>query len=433
MELHASLLSNAGFLTIGMTASAVLGFLFWWCAARALPPETQGLAAAAISAMNLLAFIGEFGFHTLLMGHALNSGRDARLISAAMISSVVLTVLLCCAFLATSSTFAPQLQTVVGSDMGRSLFLLGAGATALVVTVDGATIGLGAGSVRMWREFVFSILRLVFLFLLLHFAVGAPAASILLVWIAALILSLVFVAAVAIKYHIFPGRPDFTLLTPLMPDVGGHHLLNLGALGPTIALPFLVAEVLSPTINAVFYATWMLLQAFLLAPAAIAMALFAVGSTDPGGIATRLRFSLQLSSLIGLGAGLGCYLFLDDVLALFNPVYPLIGGASLKYIGFSMFALMVKYHYIAVMRLRKQMLKAAIVLGWGAILELCGAAGGGIVAGLPGLILMWMVAVFLQAAVLLPTILAATGSSNWIVTRLATHIMRQANEGRDAK
>jgi hypothetical protein len=44
--------------------------------------------------------------------------------------------------------------------------------------------------------------------------------------------------------------PDFGLLRPLASAVMGHHILNLVTQAPGLILPFLVAIVLSPTVNA---------------------------------------------------------------------------------------------------------------------------------------------------------------------------------------
>src|SRR3712207_3210155 len=63
-----TILANTGSL-IGTTAvTSVLGFLYWWLAARLFPPEAVGLASAAISAMMLLGTMGMLGLGTVLIG-----------------------------------------------------------------------------------------------------------------------------------------------------------------------------------------------------------------------------------------------------------------------------------------------------------------------------------------------------------------------------
>ena len=71
---------------------------------------------------------------------------------------------------------------------------------------------------------------------------------------------------------------------------------------------------------------------------------------------------------------------------------------------------MLKYHYVALQRLRKKMMRAALILGVGSILELALAAIGGYVGGLDGLTEGWIVAVVLQAVLIVPGIVVATSS-----------------------
>src|ERR1700730_6720585 len=65
---HSAMLRNAAALSAGAGTTAVLGFVYWWFAARNFPAEAVGFAAAAVSMMNFLALVSELGMGTLLMG-----------------------------------------------------------------------------------------------------------------------------------------------------------------------------------------------------------------------------------------------------------------------------------------------------------------------------------------------------------------------------
>src|SRR5947207_15483674 len=68
MQVNSIILVNAGSL-VGTTAvTSLLGFVYWWLAARALPPAIVGLASAAISAMTLFGTFALLGLGTLLPG-----------------------------------------------------------------------------------------------------------------------------------------------------------------------------------------------------------------------------------------------------------------------------------------------------------------------------------------------------------------------------
>ena len=206
--------------------------------------------------------------------------------------------------------------------------------------------------------------------------------------------------------------PDFGLLISLLPKSFGHHFLNLVASAPAIAMPLLVAELLSPEVNAAFFMTWMILQVILLAPASLATALYAVGplksDSMTDGPTDRLRISLAASIVMCLVGALGFHVFLNPLLELINPLFSQIGGPSLKYLGLGMFAESAKYHYIAVMRLQTRMWRGSVLLAVVGILEILGASAGGMIAGLPGLVFGWLMTVGVQAVLMLPTLLCAS-------------------------
>jgi hypothetical protein len=71
IKTNSMMLVNAGSLVGTMVVTGVLGFAFWWVAARQFPPQAVGLASTAISAMPLLGdpfqmSIAEFSFSRFL-------------------------------------------------------------------------------------------------------------------------------------------------------------------------------------------------------------------------------------------------------------------------------------------------------------------------------------------------------------------------------
>src|ERR1700730_13873892 len=86
INMNRVMLINAGSLVCTTMVTGVLGFAYWWIAARQFPPQAVGLASAAVSAMMLLGAIGIFGLGTLLIGELPRQpGKEASLISAALI------------------------------------------------------------------------------------------------------------------------------------------------------------------------------------------------------------------------------------------------------------------------------------------------------------------------------------------------------------
>lgn len=410
---HATMLTNASALATGTLATAVLGFSYWWFAARFFTPATVGLASAAISMMNLLGHVGEFGLGPLLIGQMPRTSKDASaLISTALVAVTLSCILIGLGYLALSFGFSSHLGAILDSPRACVLFVLGVAVTGFTVVLDQALVGLLRSGLQMSRNIIFALGKLGLL-VAIAWSVGAAAdeTDIFNTWVAGQVLSLLILGGfLAARKHTLWHRPRPGLIRPMLGDVLSHHALNIVLQVPGLALPFVVTVILSPQTNAAFYAAWSLVNVVLLVPASLTTVVYSTGAREPALLGSRLKLSLALSGLVGLSAGVGFFLFSPFILGLFSPAYPLIAGASLKILGFGTLGVMLKYHYVALQRLRRRMMRAALVLGVGSALELALAAIGGHLAGLDGLTQGWIAAVVLQAVLMVPSIVAATNS-----------------------
>jgi len=408
---HLPLLSNASFLTIGTAVSSGLGFIYWWFAARHFTPHAVGLASAGISLMGLLGLMGEFGLGTLLVGETQRlKERGPSLIWAALIAALACSAFCGVLYLACVSWLSIDLRSLTSNAWLSLMFVAGAAFTGFVLTLDQALVGLLRSSLQMLRNAAFSVLKLALLVVAAYgFGSAAQEGTILATWVVGMIASVMLLGLALLRLDPeFFAPPDFGILRPLAGKVATHHLLNLVTQAPGLILPFLVTVLLSPEVNAAFYAAWMLINVALLLPASLATVLFTVGSQHPASLPERLRFSLRLCTLFGIAAAVGFFLFSDFALRLFSPAYPAIAGTSLQYMGLGVLAVMVKYHYMAIERLNDRMAQASLVLGIGAVLELALATlGARFGNGLAGLAHGWLLASFLQAAFVLPAVLRA--------------------------
>ena len=234
------------------------------------------------------------------------------LITAAILCGALTSLVVGCIFIGCSSWLSPQLQSMLSSH--SLVFLMGVVATAIAITADGAAIGLLASWARMVREIVFSLLRLLLLFLVLSYSLAPQASAIVAVWIAALAASLGCTLGYAVYHRELLAWPDFSGLRTYAADILGHHILNLGALGPSIALPFLVTVVLSPTVNAVFYAAWMLLQAECWCPQLLAPRFSRRLPPIPIQQRSVCGFRWDCRRFLAFLGGLACYFFLKPIL-----------------------------------------------------------------------------------------------------------------------
>jgi O-antigen/teichoic acid export membrane protein len=412
-EAHRTFFLNAGHLAFGTGSAAALGFVYWWFAARSFPPSAVGYAAGAISLMNFIGHLGEFGLGALMIGAAHRfRDRTGPFISAAIAVASACSALFAIGCLAMTFALPLQLGGIVGDGGGLAL-VLGCAFTGFTLVLDQALVGLLRARLQAVRNLVFAAVKLALL-------VGAPvmfAASalkeqvILTTWVVGQGVSILLLLSLDLsRINRVSLRPDFSLLRPLVPELLAHHCLNLANLAPSLLLPFLVTICLTPSTNAAFYAAWTIVNVAFLIPASLATVVFAVGSHDTTKLTTKLRASMLSSLAAAAVVALVCFAGARLILAAFSPIYAEIGTRSLQILGFSMVPVSIKYHYVSVQRIRGRMASASLLQAFGGALELVGAVAGARFGDLTGFTTGWLLGLCIEAALMFPVVLAALSS-----------------------
>jgi O-antigen/teichoic acid export membrane protein len=391
----ATLVVNSGAMAVGTTATAALGLLYWWLAARSFPPPAIGKASALLSVMGLIGLLGEAGLGTLLVGEvATHRNKAPGLIAAAAALGTGLGVVLGLSFaLATHHTFAGP-----GGWFEVWTFVIGCGLTVLHMVALQALVGNLNGGGRMVGQVLFSVTKL--LLIAAAVAVGSRSdAAIVLSWPAGIVASwLCFDVLTSGGARRLVGRPDFGLLHELRHKVVGHYALDVAVQAPGVVMPYVVLVLLSPNTNAAFAAVWMLVSTASTIPAVAATVLFPVVRADPTRYRRDLAVSLTMSLLFSLVCALSVMAYSQQMLGFFNPAYPAIAGTDLRFIGFGLFGLTLKFHLCALARLGDWMHKASRWFAAGGALELAMAVSGAKIGGLEGLVAGWTIAVSIQGA-----------------------------------
>ena len=395
---------NSGAMTIGNFASAALGFVYWWLAARLFSPHEVGIAGAVVPMIGLMALIGDGGIGALVNGEALqHKGRRSGLIPAALITAFISSGICSLIYLVLAKSFGWEVMKFVDSPLTGLLFIMAGALTGMSIVLDLTFIGLLQGTLHMYRNLVFATLKLLLLFIApLAFVSMRGETVIIWTWTLGIAASIIIGGFLALRNDAAVlHTPNFAPLMVRVPTLINHHLLNLASQAPSLILPFLVAVLLSPDVNAAFYSTWLVIHVLLFIPTSLTSVLYTVGMNEPGTFAARLKTSLAISTAVGVAAGLGIFFFSESLIGLFNRAYPEIAGSGLRFMGFGLLGLMIKCHYVILSRLRKRMLKAAGYLGLGCLLEVGLAAAGSQIGGLEGLTLGWLLALFVQSALML--------------------------------
>lgn len=402
-----TILANAGSVAGATAITSGLGFAYWWVAARAFPAEAVGLAAAAISAMTLLANMATLGLGTWLMGELpRRPGNAATLISTMFVVSGLAGAILGVVFALVLPRFSAELSPLSDSLPNMVLFAAGVSLTTASLVLDQALIGLLRGHIQMARNALFALLKLVALVIAGAWLGQSHGLAIYATWVFGIGISCAWLAVRPLARGL-PLIPRMDIVRHHLPEALQHHALNLALQVPGLALPMVVALVLSSAMNAYFYTAWMILGIVATAPFALTLALYAVGSSDPARFVHRIRFTLLLAFAAAVAANFALGFGADLVLGIFGRAYAVQGAESLRILGLATFGLIVKDHYVAVHRVNARVSRAAVLVSIGGAIELAGALLGATRGGLVGLSLGWVIAVYIEAAWMARSVLAA--------------------------
>lgn len=407
LKSNQDLLANAGSMVGTTIVTSGLGFVYWWLAAQLFTAEAVGLAAAMISAMMLLATMSVMGLGTVLIGELpRRPGRKPALISLALLCAGGISLILGSSFALLAHLITPELGVLSHNPLWATVFTIGVIATAMLLLLDNALIGLLRGELQLWRNALQAIAKIVLLAGALLVPTGWNWQNLYLAWIVSGMLSVVtLIQPRHMNSYFFSAlRPEWSALRAFRQTSFSHFAFNLTLQSPALILPLLVTAIFSAAINASFYVAFSIAGVTFIVPAALTSVLHAIGAGQPARLSQQLRLSLKLSLLAGLGA---CAVILPGaelVLGFFGASYAEEAAWCLRIFTLGFFPIIIKTHYVAICRVNNRIINGLWLVGAGAILELGLAYVGGRSGGLTGLSLGWLVAVVIQAVIMSGTV-----------------------------
>lgn len=409
--------------------TSILGFAYWWVAARQFSPETVGFASAAISAMLLLGNICILGLGTLLIGELPRQrGKEASLIIGALLIVGGLGGGVGVLFAFVAPAISPAFQILRANLGDIALFAIGVALTAITLVLDQALIGLLRGDWQFWRNTLFAATKLVALFAVGVFLSHITGLTIYATWTAGNALSLaVFAGFVVLKggWSVSSYVPEWVLLRRLRSAALQHHILNLMLQIPPFALPVLTTIILSARVNAWFSVSYMIAAFVSFLPGALATVLYAISSAQPTLLPHKARLTLGLSLVACLLANVVFLLGARQILDLFGHAYAEQASWSLRILGLVAFPVIIKNHYIAVHRVQGQLTQAMLPIAAGTFLEVGVSVLGAYLGGLIGLSLGLMISVCIEAVYMSPTVYKAV----WFIDTSAQTPVNESNRG----
>lgn len=406
-----SLLLN-GFSMIGTTGvTSLLGFLYWWAAARRFTPEAVGFASALVSVISLLGLLCMFGFGTLLMAELKREPeRREALLAAALLFVAGAAGAAGLAFAALAPLVSPSFAPL-GANIGVMLFFaLAVSLSAVTLVLDQALVGLLLGGQQLWRNTVFAVVKLALLVGVALLVAPLGGLAIFATWVAGFVISL----AVLIGYGIAKGgitrqslRPDWPRLRRLWAMALQHHLVNTIQVTVNQLLPIIVTISLSVRANAWFYLSFSLANLVFMIAYSLSTALYAVNAADTNGLTQRLRITVGVSAVACVVANIIVLFSAPYLLGIYGPAYALMGAWSLRILCLGAFPEIIRMHYVALQRIRGTLNRALVPLAIGAIAEIVCASVGAHTGGLTGLCLGWIIALTGEALYMAPTVFRA--------------------------
>ncbi len=402
---------NAGSL-VGTTAgTSLLGFVYWWAAARLFPPETIGFASATISAMTLLGSMCILGLGTLLIGELRrHPGNEMSLISAALLlvggvggaAGIIFTLI--------APFISTDFRPLSAGLPAILLFAAGVSLNSITLVLDQALIGLLRGEWQFWRNMLFAVIKLVALLgtgLWLSHAVGLAIYN---TWTLGNVLSLGVLAVFVLVKRGWSGKkylPHWGLLRTLKGAALQHHLLNLIIQAPALALPIFVTALLSTRANAWYYIAWMITTFLAVTSLALSTVLYAESAAQPAKLAHKLRLTMSVAFVICVLANLVLQLSAKQVLGVFGHDYAEQAVLPLRILSLTVFPSIIKNHFITIRRIQQHLVQTMLPLLACGILELSFVVIGVHLGGLPGLSLGYVIALVIEAICMSGTVYKA--------------------------
>lgn len=390
----APLISSFG-LIAGRMASMGLGFLAWLVAARLFPPAEVGLASGVVAAMMLCVQLAMVGVGSaviaLLPGYR---AQPAKLFNPAFTSVALASVVAALAFLVVARAIFHELDIVVTipvlavAFVGMTLF------GAVNVLYDNASIAMRRGDQVLTRNVAFGLATIAIPVGLAGFAAGHGSWLILGAWtVAGLVACLLGFVQTA---RMWPGyrlraQIDVPLVGRLVRVGLPNWALTMTERGPALLMPILVTELISPTVNAYWYAVWMMAWVVMIIPISAGQTLFAEAARAPERISDVTRHGLLTSLGLGLPAAIVMAVLAHFALSLLGVQYADAGENALRILVVTVIPFSLLQAYFAICRARLQLgeaIAAGTISGTAAV---AAAIVAGHAGGLAAMATAWLV------------------------------------------
>jgi O-antigen/teichoic acid export membrane protein len=392
---------NSISLILAKVFSLGLGFLAWLVAARLFDAADVGLAAAIVAAMMLCVQLSLIGVGSSIINlFPAQQRAPARLFDTAFSVVGLAALTVGAVFLVLAATLLRELRIVVTDPVFGVVFIVLGVFGALGVLLDQISTVVRRGDEALRRNILAGLVTLVAVVAVAVDRSGSATLGILVAWmigsIAAVVLGWRQLASAQIGYRYRP-RLERSLARGLIGLGFPNYLLTLAERAPGPLLPIVVIELLSPEANAHWYTIWMVAWVVFIVPIQVGLSLFAEASHHPESLARIVRHGVRMSLGIGIAGAIGVTIGAELVLHLLGQGYATAGAAPLRILVWAVVPATFIQAYFSTCRATRRLGEAIGTAVLGGVAGVTAAAIGGLMAGLTGMAIAWLVSQSLTA------------------------------------
>lgn len=390
-----SMLASSVSVMGGKVATMGLGFVFWVLAARTFAQDDVGLAAGAVSAMMLCTQIAVLGLGSgVITQYPTYADRPKRLLNSALTLGAAAAAALCVVVFALLASGAlPELAILARNPVFAPLFLVMTVAGTLGIILDQTAIAIRRGEQVLIRGLAFGGVTLGVLAMSAA-AFSGQGAIVILAPFAIASVGVCLLAAVQLHrslggYRYSPSI-DRPFATSLIRSSLPNYALTLTERAPGLIIPVVVVEILSPEVNAAWYAAWMMAWVLYFVPISSGLTLFAEATHNPDGMRAAVRQSLVWSIAIGSAGAAVMVLAAPMLLSILGERYADMGTQPLRILAIAVLPIALTQAYFAVSRACAQLREALIAGAICAVVSVALASFAGWRFGLTGIATAWL-------------------------------------------
>ncbi|MBV7330760.1 oligosaccharide flippase family protein [Chloroflexi bacterium TSY] len=387
------LAANTSFLILNTIAGSGLGFVFWIVATHRFDSAHVGMGAAYLSAITLLAAIGEMGLGTTLIRFApsMQSNTLHHFVNASATVVTTSTLLIALAFVVGASFWARELEPLSHSFQQASLFIIVLIAFSLAQFLDRLYVAFQRTHFLFIRTLLANILRI----LTIVFASYSLGATIILLAVGigaliSLIISIKFLAPRSMPaYRFYPTFELASLRSKITYSLSNHLSLLLWN-APPLIYPLIIVQLLGAASNAYFYICWMMANILFVVPTALSTAVFAQASNRKTPEQTNVWYIMYLAVIGLVPVVVILASFSSSLLSVFGSEYSSAGRPLLTVLLLSSLPYTVNSFATLDCRIRQDISGILWISGFITLLSLILVVVGGILYGLVGVGIGWI-------------------------------------------